>query len=133
STTINETIENVEQAKAALTHGRTPIALLDQARAVERKLIDAKEKISGDPTRGERFENDYPSISSRISNALFGTFRNSYGPTGTNRRQFEIAEAEFSEVKDELKAVLDVDYAALKTAMDDAGVPWTSGRELPDQ
>ncbi len=133
STTINETIENVEQAKAALTHGRTPIALLDQARAVERKLIDAKEKISGDPTRGERFENDYPSISSRISNALFGTFRNSYGPTGTNRRQFEIAEAEFSEVKDELKAVLDADYAALKTAMDDAGVPWTSGRELPDQ
>lgn len=132
STTLNEAVEDVQQAKQVITNSRTPIELLDQARAVEIKLIDAREKITGDSTRGDRFENDYPSINSRISNALFGSLGSSYGPTGTNRRQFEIAQEEFSEVADQLKGVLENDYAALKVAMDEAGVPWTSGRVLPN-
>ena len=132
STTLNEAIEDVQQAKKVITNGRTPIELLDQARDVEIKLIDAREKITGDSTRGDRFENDYPSINSRISNALFGSLSSSYGPTGTNRRQFEIAQEEFSEIAEELKGVLENEYAALKVAMDEAGVPWTPGRVLPD-
>ena len=125
-------MQDVQQAKQVITDGRAPIELLDQAREVELKLIAAREKINGDPTRDERYENSYPSISSRIGNALFGTFRSSYGPTGTHRQQFEIAQEEFAEVVDELKSVLDDDYEALKSAMDDAGVPWTPGRELPE-
>ncbi len=132
STTLNEALQDVQQAKQVITDGRAPIELLDQAREVELKLIAAREKINGDPTRDERYENSYPSISSRIGNALFGTFRSSYGPTGTHRQQFEIAQEEFAEVVDELKSVLDDDYEALKSAMDDAGVPWTPGRELPE-
>ena len=132
STTLNEALESVQQIKGLITEGRAPLELLDQARDVELKLKEAGEKINGDPTRGQRFTNDYPTISSRIGNALFGTFRSSHGPTGTNREQFEIAAEEFSEVVDELKAVLEEDFEALKTSLDEAGVPWTSGRELPD-
>lgn len=132
SSTISDSIESVEEIKNLVTGGRAPLELLDQVRDVELKLIAAREKISGDPTRGQRFENGYPSISSRIGNALFGTFRSSHGPTETNRQQYEIAREEFDDVVDEIRSVLDDDLEALKEALDEAGVPWTSGRTLPD-
>ena len=130
--TIGEALESIEEIKTLITDGRdAPLALLDQTRQVELKLMDAREKLSGDPTRGDRFENDAPSISSRLSNALFGSFGNSYGPTGTHRKQFEIARDEFATVADEVKAVIEDDFETLKTALDEAGVPWTRGRKLP--
>ena len=132
STTIGEANESISGIKQMIIDGRAPLELLDQARELELKLVDAQQKINGDPTRGERFENGYPSISSRIGNALFGTFRHSHGPTGTNRQQYEIAKEEFEEVADEIKSVLEDDFESLKEALDDAGVPWTSGRKLPD-
>ncbi len=130
--TIGDATESVEEIKSLITDGRAPIELLDQAREVELKLIEAREKLAGDPSRGERNENSFPSISSRISNALFGTFGHSHGPTGTSRQQFEIASAEFAEVQSDVRSVLEDDFEALKSALDDAGVPWTSGRALPD-
>ena len=130
--TIGEALENVEQVKSLIADGRrAPLELLDQAREVEIKLLDAREKLSGDPTRSERSEYSAPSINSRIFSALFGTIGHSHGPTGTHRQQFEIAQQEFAEVADEVRAVLDDDLEALYQALDEAGVPWTRGRELP--
>ncbi len=130
--TIGEALDSIKEIKTLISDGRrAPLTLLDQTRQVELKLMDAREKLSGDPTRGNRFENEAPSISSRLSNALFGTFGNSYGPTGTHRQQFEIARDEFATVADEVRAVIEDDFEALKSALDEAGVPWTSGRKLP--
>lgn len=130
--TIGESLESVAEIKALIAEGRkAPLELLDQARQVELKLMDARDKLSGDPTRGQRHENDSPSITSRMANAMFGTFGHSHGPTGTHREQFEIAREEFAEVQAEVRAVIDVDLAALHQALDQAGVPWTRGRDLP--
>ena len=130
--TIGQASESVDELKTVIIDGRAPIELLDQVREIELKLVEASQKINGDPTRGQRFENGFPSISSRIGNALFGTFRSSYGPTGTNRQQYEIAKEEFQEVSQDIRSLLEDDFEQLKTAMDEAGVPWTSGRALPD-
>ncbi len=129
---IGESLESITEIKALITDGRAPLELLNQARDVERKLIDARDKLSGDPTRGARFENDSPSISSRLSTAMFGSMGHSHGPTGTHRRQFEIAREEFAAVAAEIRAVIETDFEALNDALDAAGVPWTRGRKIPD-
>ncbi len=72
------------------------------------------------------------SISRRVQNALFGTMRQSYGPTLTHRRQYEIAREEFESVSDRINDVLNNDVPALKQKLDEAGAPWTPGREIPE-
>ncbi len=130
--TIGESLDSVAEIKTVIRDGRrAPLALLDQARQVELKLLEARDKLSGDPTRAERNENSPPSITSRMSNALFGTLGHSHGPTETHRQQFQIAREEFAEVSDGVRAVIEEDFEALKTALDEAGVPWTRGRKLP--
>lgn len=130
--TLAKALEEVRAIKDLIRDGRkAPLELLDQARQVETKLVDAQEKITGDPTRSRRFENDSPSIMNRLFSATFGTFGQSYGPTGTQRRQLAIAKEDFAAVSGEIRAVIEVDYEALKKALDDAGVPWTPGRKLP--
>ena len=53
-----------------------------------------------------------------------------HGPTATQRRSLEIAQAEFEEVRPELNRLIDVDLAALQRGLSEAGVPWTPGRGL---
>ena len=82
STTLNEALESVRQAKTLISDGRdAPLSLMDDARALELKLLDAAEKLNGDGTKQQRSASTMPSISSRIGNALFSTLRGSYGPT----------------------------------------------------
>ncbi|MHC5025481.1 MAG: VPS10 domain-containing protein [Planctomycetota bacterium] len=129
---IAQAMEEVAAMKQVITDGRTTdLALLDQARAVELKLMDAREMLSGDRTATSRYATGTPSITSRLQNALFGTMRQSYGPTTTHRRQLEIARAEYAEIAGEIKNVLDNDVPALKEQLDAAGAPWTPGRAIP--
>ena len=58
--------------------------------------------------------------------------RSIHGPTGTDRRQFEIAKERFSEQREILERVLEDDLPKLRKALDEAGVPWTRGRPLPE-
>ncbi len=132
-TTIDDAVESVRQAKGLIQGGRkAPMTMLDDARALELKLLDAREKLTGDSTPGRRRAATRPSIASRVSNALFGTFGHSHGPTGTNQRQYEIAMEEFQEVEGAVKAVIEEDFENFKAALDEAGVPWTPGRKIPD-
>jgi hypothetical protein len=43
----------------------------------------------------------------------------------------EIAESEFSGVKDRMERLSDSDLPALRRELDAAGVPWTPGRGVP--
>ena len=129
---VAEALEEVAAMKQLVADGRTvDLAVLDEARRVELRLLDAQERLSGDRTASSRFAPGTPSITSRLQNALFGTLGQSYGPTQTHRRQLEIAEEEFEAARAEIEEVLEVDVPALKRTLDEAGAPWTSGRAIP--
>lgn len=111
---------------------KADLHLLDEARALEQGLIDVREALTGDTTRTKRSQTAVPSITRRIRNALHGTFNNTYGPTKTQRTEYEIAHEEYERVSQNLNKLIDVEYAKLKERLDKAGVPWTPGRKLTE-
>ena len=128
------TITNAGQIeiKTVVTGTRTlDQQLCDDARTIELELLDIRKRLSGDRTRSRRSQMAPLSISQRISRALFGTLRQTHGPTETHREQFEIGREQFVEALEELSDLLDGPYQDLLDDLDDAGAPWTSGRGLP--
>lgn len=102
-----------------------------EIRALQVRLLDLQEKFTGDPTRSRRNEDAMPGLVSRLSNAMMGAMSSTTGPTGTHRRQFEIAGAEFDAALVEVKQLIETDIPALFKRLDELGAPWTPGRALP--
>ncbi len=129
---IAAVLEQLEEIKALIRGGRVPdINLMDEARATELRLIDARERLSGDPTRESRGATGAPSISSRLRRAYYGTLGNTHGPTLTHRQQYEIARSEYGAALAEIREVVEVDLESLQRELDEAGAPWTAGRAIP--
>ena len=105
--------------------------LRDTTRALELELMDMQDRITGNVARDLYGDPGPVSISQRLTAAMMGTFRSSYGPTPTHTRSLEIALAEFNEVKTRLQEIHDTELPALRKQLDDAGVPWTPGRGVP--
>lgn len=101
-------------------------------RDLQIRLMDLEEKFSGDPTRTRRNEDAMPGLQSRLRSAMFGAMGSTFGPTGTHRRQFEIAGEEYMELSQELKQLLERDIPRALRKMDTLGAPWTPGRPLPE-
>ena len=106
-------------------------AISKEIRALQLRLLDVQENFGGDPTRTRRNEDAMPGISSRLSNAMMGALGSTTGPTGTHRKQYEIASEEFDAALVELNKLLDTEIPALLKKIDDLGAPWTPGRKIP--
>ena len=104
--------------------------LYDEARALELKLMDFRERFTGDRIKSKYDVESEPSIGSRLRVASSGA-GSIYGPTATSREQFQIAKEQFAERGPALTDLLDKDLPALHRRLEEAGVPWTSGRPLP--
>jgi photosystem II stability/assembly factor-like uncharacterized protein len=104
--------------------------LLAKARELELKLKGFEEKISGDSTRADREVPTEPSMRSRLQGALSGS-SSTYGPTKTHREQVEIATELFEAVVGDFESFVE-EIEAFEVELDEAGLPWTSGREIPD-
>jgi hypothetical protein len=68
----------------------------------------------------------------RIDRVVFGSFNNTQAPTGTQRRNLEIAASEYDEVEERLRTLVEEDLAAVEQALDEAGAPWTPGQGVPE-
>ena len=100
-------------------------------RALQVRMLDVMEKFSGDTTRERRSEDSMPGLQGRLMNAMMGAMGSTTGPTGTHRRQFEIAGEEFEAAMVELKQLLETDVPAMLKRLDELGAPWTPGRAIP--
>jgi hypothetical protein len=49
-----------------------------------------------------------------------------------HRRNFEIASQEFAALEPKMRQLLEVELPVLEAKMEEAGVPWSPGRPLPD-
>jgi photosystem II stability/assembly factor-like uncharacterized protein len=106
-------------------------ALYDEARKLELQLMDLMEQMNGDRTKPRRSEPEKPSLSTRLRTAT-GSWGTTYGPTQTHRRQYEIVAAEFETLLVEMRKFIEVDLPAFEQKLEDAGAPWTPGRNIPD-
>jgi photosystem II stability/assembly factor-like uncharacterized protein len=105
--------------------------LWKEIRALQVRLQDVQEKFTGDPTRTKRSEDAMPGLQNRLGNAMMGAMGSTAGPTGTHRRQYEIAGEEFDAALVDLNKLLDVDIPAVLKRFDTLGAPWTPGRPIP--
>ncbi|MCL7972233.1 MAG: glycosyl hydrolase [marine benthic group bacterium] len=124
-----ERIQVIQHA-AEITPG-VPDGLLDEVRAMELRLTDLRELLDGDRTRSRRSEPAMPGIVSRVQTVVGGQWSNTSAPTGTQREQLEVATGLFGDMVENLRQVVDVDLPALEGRLEEAGVPWTPGRGVP--
>ncbi len=108
-----------------------PGALMTEARALELRLLDLRETLDGSRTRTSRAEPDLPGIAGRVNQIVRGHWNGMHGPTGTHREQYGLAREAFSAMYPELQQLVESDLPALETRLEEAGVPWTTGRALP--
>lgn len=129
-TTAQEKLQEIMKALQKSTNS-TP-ELIKSAHDLELSLKAVDKSLNGDRTLRSRYERDVPSIDGRVRSALSDSLGNSYGFTQTQREQIEIARTDFKAVKEEVKRLLDVEMKALEAQLSESGIPWTSGRPIPD-
>lgn len=108
-----------------------PGGLADEARAIELRLLDLRETLEGSRTRTSRAEPDLPGITGRVNQIVRGHWNGMHGPTGTHREQYRIARRLFGGLYPDLQQLVETDLPALEARLEEAGVPWTTGRALP--
>ncbi len=107
-------------------------SFLDETRTLELRLMDLQERLTGDPTKSKRNEPAMRGIMSRINQIVRGHWSATYGPTETHRKNYEIAAAEFAEIVDDLRQLIEADVVDLEQRLEAAGAPWTPGRGVPE-
>jgi hypothetical protein len=127
---LDKTLEQLRFLKRAIDE--TPGAdssLVRRVRAIEQRLLDARELLQGDPTRGRRNEASPPSLLARLTGAIGASWSSTLEPPSPAQlAQVEIVRAEFGQVLQQVRQLVEVDLKALETAAEAAGVPWTPGR-----
>ncbi len=118
--------------KALMRSTAADSSLDDRARALLRRVHGLHLRWDGDQRREEYGDPGPVPIASRLSTVRIGNTYSTYGPTAMHRRQLEIAREEFAELAADLATILEEEMPALERALDEAGVPWSTGRGLPD-
>jgi hypothetical protein len=106
-------------------------SLRQKARTLELKLLDVRERFTGDPTKRVRNEPSLNGLIGRIETIISGHWTTTSAPTDSHRKNYDIAGAEFGEALATLRPLLETDLPALHEALEAAGAPWTPGRKLP--
>jgi photosystem II stability/assembly factor-like uncharacterized protein len=106
-------------------------ALDAEARALERRLLDLRNRFHGNAMMNKVGEPIPHTIGNRLRAASSGTRHSTYGPTPNLRKTLTIAQEELAELKAGLRQLVEVDIPAFEAKLEAAGVPWTSGRMLP--
>jgi photosystem II stability/assembly factor-like uncharacterized protein len=106
-------------------------ALREEARALELRLMDLQERLTGEPTMARRSEPAMPGIVDRVQTVIGGHWSTTSAPTATHRRSYEIAVEEFSEIYDDLRQLIERDLPALEDRVEATGAPVAVHHRLP--
>ena len=128
---MNEVLSQLAEIKQALTLSpRGSEQLLEQTRGLELKLKDIRKSLAGGTVISQHNEPDRVSVANRVNSAMSGA-GSTYGPTKTQRQDYEIAKQEFEAVLGKVKRLIEGDFVNLQRNLEAAGLPWTSGRPIP--
>ncbi len=132
SAAVDAVVSELDAVKATLHRSMTDGSLYELANSIQQQIKESGEKLTGNELRD--FYNDLPimSVQARLWHARFDPASSAHGPTAAQKESLRIARKLFDDTVAELTQLVDVDYAALKEAMDIAKVPWTPGRGLQE-
>jgi len=125
---IDEVLTQLGAIEEALQNSTADLALYARASALQKQIMEQRNRLAGDPVRGEFAVNVPVPVSARLRHAGYDPNTTAYGPTGTQRESLRIAADVYGDVGAHLTRLIDVEYRALRDALDTAGVPWTPGR-----
>ena len=129
---LGDGLGQVEIIKRVIDQTPTlPLKLRQDARSLEIRLVDLRERFTGDPTRSRRNEPASVGLIERIENVVDGHWTTTSAPTNSQRKNYDIAAAEFEDALKALHPLLDHDLPALHETLEAAGAPWSPGRKLP--
>ncbi|MFC1791233.1 WD40/YVTN/BNR-like repeat-containing protein, partial [Gemmatimonadota bacterium] len=115
---------------ALLETPRADASLFGRLDALARTMDGLQVRLFGDRVRGGLNEASSPSINGRVGQVMGGHWDTRQTPTATQRRNIEIAAADFSGLVRELTSLIDGELARLERDLAAAGAPWTPGRRL---
>ncbi len=108
--------------KATATH-------FAQWQELKEKVAGLYIRLSGDPVRQGLNESSLPSISGRIGQIAYGHWNTRQNPTQTYKDNYRIANEDFSQFHNELKAFIQ-ELEAYETSLEEASAPYTRGRKI---
>jgi photosystem II stability/assembly factor-like uncharacterized protein len=114
--------------KALLDTPAAEAAWSDEARALEARLKNLRQKLEGDTALQKRNEPVPPSIVDRVNGIVESQWQSSSAPTTTNREQYAVAAAAFTPLLESLRTLAETDLRGLEERLERAGGPWTPGR-----
>jgi hypothetical protein len=129
--TIDELLVATGAIKESLMSSTADPALYAQTQRIEQRAKQLRDRLTQNVNRNEMGDPGPVPVSRRLEVAGHGARTTAHGPTATHRRSLEIAEAEFSEIHQQMKDLLGGQFKALQKELDQAGVPWTPGRGVP--
>jgi photosystem II stability/assembly factor-like uncharacterized protein len=103
-------------------------ALLDNVRALDRRLRDIQVALNGDTVVARHNEPVPPSIVGRVETVVGGLLATTVPATGTQRENYRNAAEAFGPVLEQLRAIVEVEMKALGEKLEAVGAPWTPGR-----
>ena len=115
-------------AKAIDSSAAPDTALADEARRIRRALEALEVRLDGDAAIAKRNDPVPPALVDRSTYIVYAHWSSTSTPTGTSRRQYELASAELGEVVSALRQLVASDLGALEARLDAVGAPWTPGR-----
>jgi photosystem II stability/assembly factor-like uncharacterized protein len=114
--------------KAILDTPKAGPALLEELGEMEHRLLDLRDRLTGDRTKRQRHAPVLPGIVQRVNRIVEGHWRATSAPTQTHVRSYEIAADQFGEWLPEFRKLVEEDLASLEQTLEDLGAPWTPGR-----
>lgn len=128
-TALQERIGHMQQAILRSGAGAELDRELEGAR---QELFALQTSLNGNASMGAIGEAQPAGLNDRYWHALIGTMFSSYGPTPAHERSLQIAESEFTALRDRVNRYHQQTLPALERRLIEAGAPWTPGQPLPE-
>ncbi|HEX7881050.1 MAG TPA: glycosyl hydrolase [Candidatus Eisenbacteria bacterium] len=126
---LGEAQRRVDHLKKALVDApAADPAWAADVRTLDQAFKDLKVRFSGDPVKSAKNFPQPVSLTSRVNRIVEGHWASTSMVTGTLRKNYDIAAADFETALADLHKLIDVELAGLEEKAEKAGAPWTPGR-----
>jgi photosystem II stability/assembly factor-like uncharacterized protein len=127
---IDRVNAELDAIKQVLARSTADPSLYEIADSIQERMLDQRDRLSQNVTRNNFKDWTEVSLQERLAHARSNPVASAYGPTPLQRTSYEIGKELYGDVVEELTALVDIEYAGLKEALDKAVVPWSPGRGI---
>ena len=127
---IDQVIEEIDAIKEVLVRSQGEGSFFEIADSIRKRLSMQRDLLTDNEIQDAYNDVQVMTVQARAWHARFAPMSNAYGPTPEQRESLSIGRSTYDDVVAELDSIVNEEYAALKSALDAAKVPWTPGRGI---